>query len=88
MQTRSMQPSARRNVDLAIIVVLIVMGVLMLMPFLWLFSMSFPAGGRRLQDATELPAADARPHQLLDGAQLNRAVPHDLLEQLVRGPCW
>ena len=52
MQTRSMQTKrAARNVDLAIIVVLIVMGVLMLMPFLWLFSMSF----RPAADAYKMP---------------------------------
>ena len=42
MQTRSMQTKrAARNVDIAIIAVLTVMGVVLLMPFLWLFSMSF-----------------------------------------------
>ena len=42
MQTRSMQTRrAARAIDWAIIAVLAVMGVLMLMPFLWLFSMSF-----------------------------------------------
>jgi len=42
MQTRSMQTrEARKWVDRAIIAVLLLMGIAMLMPFFWLFSMSF-----------------------------------------------
>ncbi len=52
MQTRSMQTKrSARLVDAAIIAVLIVMGILMLMPFMWLFSMSF----RPAPDAYKMP---------------------------------
>ena len=52
MQTRSMQTrEAKKWVDRAIIAVLLLMGILMLMPFFWLFSMSF----RPAADAYRMP---------------------------------
>ena len=74
MQTRSMQTKrAARNIDIAIIAVLTVMGILMLMPFLWLFSMSF----RPAPDAYKMPPSFLPP--TLDFANyqavLNSTVP-------------
>jgi multiple sugar transport system permease protein len=74
MQTRSMQTKqAARMVDAAIIAVLIVMGVLMLMPFLWLFSMSF----RPAPDAYKMPPSFLPPTLDLSNyyAVLNSTVP-------------
>jgi multiple sugar transport system permease protein len=74
MQTRSMQTKrAARLVDAAIIAVLIVMGVLMLMPFLWLFSMSF----RPAPDAYKMPPSFLPPTLDLSNyyAVLNSTVP-------------
>jgi multiple sugar transport system permease protein len=74
MQTRSMQTKqAARVVDAAIIAVLIVMGVLMLMPFLWLFSMSF----RPAPDAYKMPPSFLPPTLDLSNyyAVLNSTVP-------------
>ena len=56
MQTKA----AKRWIDRVIITVMAALGVFMLLPFAWLFSMSFRLTGGSLQDAAELPAAHSR----------------------------
>ena len=68
MQTQA----AQRWIDRAIIAVMAALGVVMLLPFAWLFSMSFRARRRRLPHAAELPAAQSRLQELCAPCSIRR----------------